>query len=432
MQLQEYGPAKPLVLTLASHLGCSKSVAHQMLARAGDRLQSILDLGTAPLEFSGGSVRAVDVAGVMRVAAGVELEIVPKYLDPAAQSWREDLLYISALTRHGDLLASDRIGTKVSQSDDFVTLLARAVIRLYLDARRRPLRTYRAIRREEFALDGDVDSETIILPPSDGYPQVRLELTRQNPANSTILSAVRTLRPALRDPMLVRQLQLIEGWLSPQGSAPRRQPRVPGRARHWRPVVDLSWDILRGASREYGGTHQAAPGFVVDTWRTWEGLIGVALRLRRQPPVQVQRRYRLGTRVVFGADGADKRSRVRVRPDIVLSPATPARALVVDAKYKTNVLKGPIRIAGSDLYEALAFATATSISEVVLVYPQAIADPGEPITPLGAGRKFEEIRVAETLVSGVVVPTSGIGKRGGLRTFAANLHDFLLSGSGPI
>jgi hypothetical protein len=115
---------------------------------------------------------------------------------------------------------------------------------------RRPLRTYRTIRREEFALDGEVDAETIILPLSDGYPQVRLELTRQNPANATILSAARTLRPELREPMLVRQLQLIEGWLSPQGTTPHRQPRVPGRARQRRPLVDLSWDILRGASRE--------------------------------------------------------------------------------------------------------------------------------------------------------------------------------------
>lgn len=427
LQLQEYGEPRPVVAEIAAHLSCSPSRARDLIVRAGERVQAVLRLASPPFEFVGNMVRAIGIAGVIRVAPGIELEIVPKYLGVTSGSWREDLLFLAALTRHGDLLASDRIGTRRSTSDDFVTLLSRAAIRLFQDAQRRPLRAYQMLHVDEYALDGDVDSVAIVLTPEEGYPQTRMELTRRNPSNATILAGVRLLTHAVREPMLIRQLRMIESRLGQQGPPPRGRPRVPGRSRQWRPLVDLCWDLLKGATREYGGPFQAAPGFVIETWRVWEGLLGIALRLKGLQSGQVQRTYRLGARTVHPDGARPIQSSANVRPDFVLPSGVGGGKVIIDAKYKTNVSKRESHIQEADLYEALAFSSATGIEDVLLAYPQAVLGGGVAPVPTGVARLFEEIVVGSVRVRGVAVSVAGIGKSGGLKEFSDGIQSFLLS-----
>lgn len=424
LQLREYGDAKPLLRTLAEHLACSISAARDLLARASERVQKVLNTSAAPLEFTGGEVRALGIAGMLRITNGVELEVVPKYLDAGSAGWREDLLFLAAITRYGNILTSDRLGTRVGRSDDFTTLLARALVRLYQDAHRRPLRTYALIRQQEFAFDGDVDEEAIVLPPPEGYPQSRLELTRRNKANATILAAAGTLHRGVRDPALLRQLEFVSARVRPQAPPPSRRPYIPSRHSAWRPPVDLAWDILRGAAHEYGGRFRAAPGFVVDTWRLWEELVRIALGFQRPIALDVQRLFKLGTRKMWDRNGSSESSHARVRPDFVVQMREMPEKLIIDAKYKTRIERGAPTIAEADLYEALAFATGTGVQNVVLVYPEEIfASTAAPI--LGRVRLFEQVTVAPTRISAIAISTARIRARGGLRQFSEGLGSYL-------
>jgi hypothetical protein len=113
-----------------------------------------------------------------------------------------------------------------------------------------------------------------------------------------------------------------------------------------------------------------------------------------------------------------------VRPDGVLAYGSP-NALIIDAKYKTNLVRGAPEISTGDLYEALAFAQATGINEVLLAYPAPVVD-SEMIKP-GTIRVFEEVKISNIRVRAATLVASGIGRRGGLRSFAAGLHAFVTS-----
>jgi len=79
--------------------------------------------------------------------------------------------------------------------------------------------------------------------------------------------------------------------------------------------------------------------------------------------------------------------------------------------------KGRVRISEADIYEALAFARATSCETVVLAYP---ALPSNSQLQLGEVFLFEEVSVDKTRICGVEVEVRGISQRGELR--------FLVSG----
>jgi hypothetical protein len=426
LRLQEYGAYEPIVRELADQRECSLLLARDLLARTGDRIQRTLQLESNPLLIVDARVRAIDMAGMARVTTGVELEICPKYLDHDSASWREDLLFLASLGRYGRLLTADRLGSRRSHSPDFATLLARVFVRLYSDNQRRPLRTYETLRHEQFAFDGELDPLEVFLPQEDGYGQFLLELTKCNKYNAAIVEGIRRLEEDIRNPQLLRQLELLRTHLSPQkGLRSLRMGSVPSRSKGWQPLVDLACDLVKGGTQVYGGRVQAAPGYVIDTWRVWEQLVGVALRLRVKAGVRLQRSFSLGTRTRWRAGHSSAPATVHVRPDAVVvreEAEAPYRHIIIDAKYKTRSDRGELRIAEADLYESLAFAAAVGANRVILVYPRSSV-PGAPvIDDLGETERFEEIEVEGRKVIGVTVQVQGIGKSGGLGRFASTLQ----------
>jgi 5-methylcytosine-specific restriction enzyme subunit McrC len=93
---------------------------------------------------------------------------------------------------------------------------------------------------------------------------------------------------------------------------------------------------------------------------------------------------------------------------------------ILDAKYKTHSEKGRVRISEADVYEALAFARATSCDTIVLAYP---ALPSQSEQLLGAVTLFEQVTIDKTQIFGLQVEVRGISRQGGLRSFSERMRE---------
>ncbi len=408
----EYGEPVALVDAIAKALGVDDATARRRVRARGLHLAKVLRLSGTPFSMDGNDVRVGDVAGLIRVAPRVELEVAPKFLDVNDQRWREDFFYIAVLSAHGRVLASETVGASPTRADDLATLVARAFVTMYWTNHRRPLRTYRRARIVDFALDGDADVEDLLFPDDEGFEQRVITYDRSNRYNAAIVAAARTLLPEVREAGTRRQLARLVEVLSPQRTLRRIEDRrLPSRARRWQALHDLSIDVLQGLGLAYEGGRYGAPGYVLDTAKAWEDLITVALRLGfGSANTRAQRGIYLARRVTPLAS-----RKINVRPDVVLTFEGRDR-VVLDAKYKGRA-DDRLRAVDEDLYQALAFARASGCRLVILLYPHR----GDHSAPIGSTAEIDHDETEDAIVVRASVVARGISTRGGLRTFATNL-----------
>lgn len=412
----EYGPSTDLAGQIASASGVNRDKAWRLIDGAGERIARTLGFNTNPVQTDAKGTRVSDVAGMIRLAPSLELEISPKFLgvDETDSNWREDFYYLANLSRHGRLLASERLRAASGAPQDLAALVARSLAGMYRDNRRKPLRAYRTARETSFSIEGDIDPFDLQFPDADGYPQDIIRYDRRNSFNASIVGAAKTLLPDVSDPVAVKELLRLIEDLPQQGRPdPFRARKVPARSRAWQPIIDLSNDVLRGLGISYKIGMAAAPGYVVGTWQTWEHLLTVAARFGYGlDVVRAQKEQRLGTRQRSSSAEA---SAFNVLPDLLITAET---RFILDAKYKTNSEKGKLRISEADAYEALAFSKATGCESVVLAYP---ALPGKQRLPLGQVDLFERISIDETQIYGVQIEVRGISQKGGLTSFSKEM-----------
>jgi len=385
------------------------------LRELNDRVRDLLGYDEDPVTASSaGGWRADGVAGVLRLNSRVALEVVPKFLDPSNSTWRADFFLLAVLVKTGHLLLYDEISAGTQDRGDLATLIARSLLNLYGENERRPIRGYRRARRTDFGLDGDVDWETTFLPDPDGFAVTHLELTRENPYNATMASAVQTLTSEVADADTQAQLRILGRKLRPQGRLPGTFPPLPSRHQSWQQAYDLARLIVQGLGLNLDEGVFTGPGFVLSTWSAWESLCEEVLR-RALPDHRVigQKQWVLGQR------GSEP---VYVKPDI--SPVAADKvAFLLDAKYKTRVGRAP-RISSGDLYESLAFLRATTAESMYLLYP-ALGSSED--LPLGEWRRFDEVKVDEFTIEGVEVQIQGLAQRGGFDALVAGARDALVS-----
>jgi 5-methylcytosine-specific restriction enzyme subunit McrC len=421
--LVEYGQPVDLTADIAVAAGVDRGKARELLERAGERVARTLGFSSNPIQIDANGIRVVDVAGMIRLGPSLELEIAPKFLglDRDDPRWREDFYFLANLSRHGRLLASERLKASSGAPRDLAALVARSLAGMYRDNRRKPLRSYRRAQEMSFSIDGEVDPFDLRHPGPDGFAQEIVRYDRRNPFNASIVGAAKELLPEVSDPIAVAELVRIIEDLPEQGQpSPTRMQRVPGRAREWQPAIDLSNDVLRGLGVSYKRGVASAPGYVVGTWRTWEDLLVVASRLAfGRDVVRVQPQHQLGTRTRTPSGGA---SAFNVFPDLMITTGSPGFRFLLDAKYKSNSEKGRVRISEADVYEALAFARATACDTVVLAYP---ALPSNSPLQLGQVVSFEMVSVDKTSIYGVEIEVRGISRRGGLKLLSDTMHQGL-------
>lgn len=418
LSLVEYGTPVDLSRAIADATGVDRTKANSLLIEAGMRAASSLGLSYNPISVDAKGARAIDFAGLIRLAPSLELEIAPKFLglDDSDAAWREDFFFLSTLSRHGRLLASERLTASGGTPRDLSTLVARSITGMYEAQKRRPLRSYRKVREAEFFIDGDPDPVDLIFPSPDGFEQELIRFDRKNGWNGDIVAAAKELLPEVSDPSVVSSLVRLIEDLSPQNMPVNRRRQIPARHRAWRPLHELSVDVLGGLGLNYKQGQAHAPGYLVSTWRVWEDLLTVAARLSfGRSAVVPQRGYALGTKIKMSTGAVSKLS---VYPDCVIEPDGTRPRMLLDAKYKGHVEKGQLRISEADVYEALAFSKATGCNLVGLAYP---AQPRDTPQPVGTCTIFEKAMVDEVQIVGIQVETRLISRTGALSVFASNM-----------
>ena len=161
----------------------------------------------------------------------------------------------------------------------------------------------------------------------------------------------------------------------------------------------------------------------MQTWQVWEQLVSLSLRTAFSPKsVEVQPQYRLGTRTRSGTV-----KDLHVYPDALVSldSAEQRRKIIVDAKYKGHVERATTTISNADIYEALAFARATGISEVVLAYPRPINGPPSPKHEVGHAHEFSRVLADGVIIRAIELGVCGISGRRGLSRFSDALARIL-------
>lgn len=418
LSLVEYGAPVDLSREISTAIGVDRTKANSLLIDAGSRAASSLGLNYNPISVDASGARAIDFAGLIRLAPSLELEVAPKFLglDDVDTAWREDFFFLSTLSRHGRLLATERLSASGGTPRDLSTLVARSITSMYEARKRRPLRSYRKVREADFFVDGDPDPTDLIFPSPDGFEQELIRFDRRNGWNADVLAAAKELLPEVSDPWAVGSLVRLIEDLSPQSRPAGRRKPIPARHRAWRPLHELSVDVLQGLGLSYKQGQAHAPGYLVSTWRVWEDLLTVAARLGFGRSTMVpQKGFALGikTKVSTGAV-----SKLSVFPDCVIECDGTRPRMLLDAKYKGHIEKRQLRITEADIYEALAFSQATGCNLVALAYP---AQPDDMPKPVGTCVVFEKIQVGAVRIIGVQIESRLISKSGALRTFSANL-----------
>jgi hypothetical protein len=386
-----------------------------------DRLKSLFDRETDPIAVSvSGTWRIDGVAGLLRLNSRVELEVVPKFLDPRGSDWRADFFLLAVLVKTGHLLVADEIAAGIEDRGDLATLVACGLLKMHEENRRRPIRGYRRMTRADFSMDGDVDWDTLHLPEPDGYRLQRLELTPQNSYNSILKGAVAALVPEVGEGDTRAQLHRLSRQLGPQAAPPRKPSRLPQRHQPWLQAYTLSLLVLEGLGLDFEeGGEFFGPGFVLSTWEAWQSLCEEVVR-RALPGRRVVglHPFVLGTR-----DDID----VLARPDIAVMAGSDATFLL-DAKYKARHLRKPT-INSADLYESLAFLRAARTHRMLLLYPatQEIEE-----LPLGEWRVFDEVQADGLVITGAGVQSRGLAGRGGFDQLVAGMRTGLLEFEGSL
>ena len=399
--LQELRERPRMTGEVATLSGITEGEVLLQLRELNDRVKALLGYENDPITTTtGGTWRVDGVAGLLRLNSNVELEVVPKFLDPSTSGWRADFFLLAVLVRTGHLLVHDDISAGIQDRGDLATLIARALLNLHAENERRPIRSYRRTTSSDFAIDGDVEWETLVLPDPDGFEVSRLELTRRNPYNATIAAAVATLIPEVADADTQAQLRLLRRQLAPQWNLPAVFPGLPVRHSGWQQAYDLARLVVEGMGLNLDGGSFTGPGFLLSTWSAWQSLCEEVVR-RALPDRKVigQMKWILGHR------GTQP---VYATPDISPLEGSIA-ALLLDAKYKTRVGRSP-SISSADVYESLAFLRASGAVTMNLLYPALSALDQ---LPLGAWRSFDEVRVDHLTINGYEVQVQGIAGAGG-------------------
>ncbi len=390
--------------------GMTVGEAVAALSNSSGRLRRSLRLDrSSPISVEGESVKVSGIAGVIRLAPGIELDVAPKFLGFGSSGWREDLLAISNYTRRGSFIAQ-HVRAAGGEAGDLAGVIGRAFVDEFWKHYRKPLRLYRQRRWRGFELEGELDFDLISEQSADGFPQQAMVLDRRNPYNALIAAAAETLVADVRDASLRGQLLRVRAFLGAQ--APYRggslRP-VPPRHRPWADLVELSRIVASGADLTLQADRFEAPGFVIRTWEAWEQLVFRALRSRLGfERVRHHLPFEWGER---------EQKPVKVYPDVTILGDEAPRLL--DAKYRTHIESGRRRIHRDDLMEAAAFMTAANTERILLLYPRpGDADP----LPCGKSKIFDAVTVSPGhLVLAADVEVRGFSRRQAHRTFSKDL-----------
>ena len=175
-----------------------------------------------------------------------------------------------------------------------------------------------------------------------------------------------------------------------------------------------------GSSLECGEI--LSPSFIVDTWRIWEWLITISMK------IGIGSKYKTipQSKTTWGIKKSDGKSyKVNVYPDVAIfdKSVSDRPIFLIDAKYKTLPETGNIEIERSDLYEAFAFCHATGVKQIFLAYP-TVADEEYESGSISCMATYEIIDIKINVIK---VAFGSITKQGDITSFCRKMSSDILA-----
>ena len=388
-----------------------------LLEKANSVIQHSLRIKRDALVISDGKLRALGIAGTIRLSMDIELEVIPKMLaDSDKNDWKESLFLLAALSKYGNIITSEHIHSSTAYKDSLYDIAGRVLAREYSNNRRKPIRQYRNERFFDFVIDGEIDFDTVFEKNPDGIPQVRVSFDKINPYNATIQSAMRTVLPYVKDSSTRQIIMRAIQELSRQTVVSQNRLRVHARNKEWTEIYNLSYDIVSGMGSSFENGEIMSPSFIVDTWRIWEWLITIAMK------IGLGSRFRTVPQATtaWGIKRINEKTyKVNVFPDVAVFNREDSTEpfFLVDAKYKILPDDGTVDIDRLDLYEAFAFCHAAGVKKLFLAYP-AVADDNHES---GSVKLMSDYEIGDITISIIKVAFGSITKQGNITSFCRKM-----------
>ena len=277
------------------------------------------------------------------------------------------LIYLLGYVHDQEFWNDDPVG--LHGTSDLVTAMAQTFLRQAEKATQRGvLQGYRTEEAPSPVMRGRLrEADQLRLRGGLAMPlEVRYDEYDANIAENQILRAAaeRLLQlPDMRSP-ITRRLRHLIGRLSDARRLVRgeRLPHVTTTRlnQHYQPALGLASMILASRSIDIGQADVQATGFLVNMNTAFEDFVTVAL-IRALAP------YGGRCAAQDNRHHMDEAMDIDLRPDLVRYGPSGATRAVVDAKYKAEAPSG---FPNADLYQMLAYCTATHLREGHLVYAE--------------------------------------------------------------
>ena len=384
---------------------------------ANHRIQVALNSSSNALWISDRKVKARGFAGVIQLNRQIELEIIPKFISSADNSeWKQTLYLLSIMSKYGVILSNNKIMSSMSYLGSLYEVAGRILADGYKKNCRKLIRKYRKETFRDFAIDGEIDFDSILDRDLDGIKQLRIRFDIYNPYNAVILKAMQIVLPYIKDKSTRNIILSAISTFGRQNSPYQKKYVVPARNNEWAETYNLAYDIVRGLANSFDVGKIMASGFIANTWKLWEWLLTTAMASgNKQNIIKGQEAIKWGTKDTVGSHLA-----INVFPDITVRRRNKdGIAYLLDAKYKNFIHGANGEVDRADLYEAFAFCNAAKTDILLLVYPEEsmINDIA------GTVRLKAKYNISRKTVLAVTVAFGSLNEVGGIYKFAHNLQN---------
>lgn len=421
---------KKLKLSFLSHyLNKDEQIISKKLKSYGAKFQSNLGLSKNPINIEKNYVVFKGIAGTFNLFNKIQIDIVPKYIqtDTNQESdWKKDFFYLTLYSKYHLIMNHNKVFWGMSKDLNFQKLIVKTFINLFKNKRSPLVKKYTKHTFYDFAIDGEIDEESVYFPSEHGFKQSISILDYNNYFNYVIKNATEILLNICEDTAdknsLTEILQNIKIKKNLHYEI-NKSISLPSRYAPLKPLFDLATDICLNYNfqGQLSDKQNKSFAFIVHTWRVWEDFLSYFLKKNVDSGwCEIQKKHILGTRTLLKT-GLSKP--LNTKPDIIWHLHT--NKIVIDAKYK-NLEKSSGKIIESDLYESIAFSLSTNTPFVILLYPD---NPSN--TEIGNLTITENISINHINILAVTVNINGISSKDGFNqfktTFIKELHHTIAS-----
>ena len=109
------------------------------IEKANNVIKASLGTKRDALVISDGVLRALGIAGTIKLSKDIELEIIPKLLSDDSSNWKESLFLLAALSKYGNIITSEHIHSSTAYKDSLYDIAGRILAREYSSHKRKPI-----------------------------------------------------------------------------------------------------------------------------------------------------------------------------------------------------------------------------------------------------------------------------------------------------